>query len=483
MKINLPLRVMKFGGTSVGDASCIRKVVDIVRCASPENHLVVVVSAMSGVTNKLVEAAKRAKTGDGEVVTAIFAELRMQHHAAMSKLLSSIAERDCLSQKMEQILEEGEQLCRETMGRRELTPRTLDAISSIGERLSAPLVAAALAERGVACQSIEATELIVTDSTHGGAEPLMELTQERCHARLRPLLQQGIVPVITGFIGATREGVLTTLGRNGSDYSATIVGAAIAADEVVIWSDVDGVLTADPRLVPDACTIPEISYREATKLAQFGAKVLHPKTLRPLMQSDIPVCIRNTFAPERSGTKIVPNSSHDGKGIKGLTTISDVALITLGGSEIQSNPDALGRALTVVETIRADALPVWQCSSRNDLSFVVSSTLGTHAVEALRREFARDLADEKVEHITLRPGVAILTVVGHKMHTVSGIVGRTIGALGRENVNTIAIAGDSSECNISFVVAQSDVKAALLITHQEFRLDLLHSPELPAGSL
>src|SRR6202041_4171554 len=188
-----------------------------------------------------------------------------------------------------------------------------------GERLSAPLVAAALQECGVETEAIEATELIVTDGYHGAAEPAIDRTRERCEVRLRPLLQKGIVPVVTGFIGATPEGVLTTLGRGGSDYSATILGAALDADEVIIWTDVDGLMTADPRVVDGACTIPEISYREAAELARFGAKVLHPKTLRALTQCRVPLWIRNTFKPHSPGTRITPAGSAISGGVKGLT--------------------------------------------------------------------------------------------------------------------------------------------------------------------
>src|SRR5580658_1034938 len=321
-----PLRVMKFGGTSVGDASCIEKVIEIIRNASREGDLVVVVSAMSGVTNKLVEVAKRSESGEHTPVGAILDELRQRHEAAASTLIQSAAERNCIDRKMQELFQEGDRLCQGTILLRELTPRARDSISSLGERLSAPLVAATLAEHAVASEAIDATDFIVTDSCHGAAEPRMDLTRERCQARLRPLLQQGIVPVITGFIGATEEGVLTTLGRGGSDYSATILGSVLDADEVIIWTDVDGVLTADPRLVPGASTISEISYREAAELAYFGAKVLHPKTLRPVMQSNIPVWIRNTFAPELSGTKITPAGPPTEGGVKALTAISDVAL-------------------------------------------------------------------------------------------------------------------------------------------------------------
>jgi aspartokinase/homoserine dehydrogenase 1 len=462
------LRVMKFGGTSVGDAGCIEQVVEIIRSSSPKSNLVVVVSAMSGVTNKLIEAATRAEIGDRDSVGAIFDDLRKLHVEAAGLLIHSVEERKRICQQMEQILLEGEHLCHGTVLLRELTLRSRDAISSLGERLSSPLVAAALASRGVAAEAVDATELIVTDCHHGAAEPQMDATRERCEARLRPLLEQGIVPVVTGFFGASTEGVLTTLGRGGSDYSATILGAALDADEVVIWTDVDGVLTSDPRHVSGACTIPEISYLEAAELAHFGAKVLHPRALRPVMRSDIPIYICNTFAPERPGTKITPRGSHHGEGVKALTAISDVTLITIGGPATVGVRDVLGRTFTATAAAQADVLLISQSSSQNDVSFVVSGAHAKSAVEALRREFAHDLEHKDLEHIAVNPDVAIVTVVGENMRGTPGIAGRAWGALTRKNIELIAMAQGSSACNISFLVAKKDVKTALLAVHEEF---------------
>ncbi len=464
-----PLRIMKFGGTSVGDAACVAKVVEIIRTASREADVVVVVSAMSGVTNKLIEAGTKSEAGDSNSVGLIFKDLREQHQIAVNTLIHSVALRSRISREVALSLEEGERLCQGTTLLRELTSRARDSISSLGERLSAPLVAAALTECGVASQAIEATELIQTDSCHGAADPFMDVTRERCEAHLRPLLRKGVVPVVTGFIGATATGVLTTLGRGGSDYSATILGAALEADEILIWTDVDGMMTADPRLVPGACTIAEISYREAAELAHFGAKVLHPKTLRALSRCGIPLWIRNTFAPEQAGTKITPTGPPNGRGIRGLTCISDVAMITVGGPGIVGMPDVLGRTFATTAAVRANVLLISQSSSQNDICLVVSSAVAKSTVDALRREFAHDLAHEKVEHVTLDPTIAIVTVVGRNMRG-SGIVGRTFGALGRSGVNVIAIALGSSECNLSFVVSRDDMKAALVTTHCEFQL-------------
>jgi aspartate kinase len=462
---------MKFGGTSVGDASCVARTAKIIAGVAKENPCVVVVSAMSGVTNRLIEAAKTAQAGNATEAEAIMDALRQQHETALLSLLSDEQKRGRLRQRMEPVLAEGRRLCEGTALLRELTPRTLDAISSLGERLSAPLVAAAVHELGVCSEAVEATELVVTDAFHGGAEPQMELTREKSQARLRPLLEKGIVPIVTGFIGATAEGQLTTLGRGGSDYSATILGAALEADEVIIWTDVDGVLTADPRLVPEARTIPVISYREAAELAYFGAKVLHPKTLNPVIQAAIPVWIRNSFAPEKPGTKITPEGRSIGGGVKALTAIRDVTLISVGGPGIVGLPDVVGRTFSTTAEVRANVLLISQSSSQNDICFIVSTADAQRTVEALRKEFAQDLAHHKVEHITVDSKIAIVAVVGENMRGTPGIAGKTFNALGRENVNLIAIAQGSSECNISFVIEEKAVKAALLTTHREFGLE------------
>lgn len=461
---------MKFGGTSVGDAACIGRAAQIVREASRESSLVVVVSAMSGVTNRLIEAATRSEANESEQVSRIFRALRDQHEAALSAVVHSNDARAKLTKSMREIFAEGERLCEGTALLRELTPRTLDSISSLGERLCAPLLTSALAESCARSEAIDARELVVTDSYHGNAEPNMRLTRERSQSRLNPILESGIVPVVTGFIGANEQGVLTTLGRGGSDYSATILGAALDADEVIIWTDVDGVLTADPRLVPEARTIPEISYREAAELAYFGAKVLHPKTLRAVMSAGIPVWIRNSFAPKRIGTKITPQGRSNGGGVKALTAVKDVALIAVGGPGIVGVPDVVGRTFSTTAKVRANVLLISQSSSQNDICFIVSAVDAKGTVEALRSEFAQDVTHEQVEHITIDPNIAIVAVVGENMHGTPGVAGRTFSALGHERVNIIAIAQGSSECNISFVVEEHSMKTALAALHREFAL-------------
>ena len=465
------LQVMKFGGTSVGNAECIARTAQIIAKGAREGRCVAVVSAMSGVTNKLIEAAKTAQAGDAQGATAITDALRTQHEKTLRELVRDETERERVRQKLEAVLVEGRRFCEGTALLRELSPRTLDTISSLGERLSAPLVAATVRALGLPSDPVEATEVIVTDGFHGGAEPVMDHTRGKSHARILPLLEQGIVPIVTGFLGATTTGELTTLGRGGSDYSATILGAALDADEVIIWTDVDGVLSADPRLVREAQVIPEISYREAAELAYFGAKVLHPKTLRPVVEAAIPVWIRNSFAPEKPGTKITPEGQGRSVGVKALTAIQEVTLISVGGPGIVGLPDVVGRTFSTTAEVRANVLLISQSSSQNDICFVVSSADAQRTVEALRDEFAQDLAHQKVEHITVDPHIAVVAVVGQNMRGTPGIAGKTFNALGQEAVNMIAIAQGSSESNISFVIEEKSVVPALRVLHRVFGLD------------
>jgi len=464
------LSVMKFGGTSVGDADCVRRAAAIVQSVAAQGPVVIVVSAMSGVTNRLVQAAHSAEAGEQEFFPKLVDELGTQHRTALEALISDPQRRSKTAEACQEVLDELDRLLRGTSLLRELTPRALDAISGIGERLSAPLVAGAICELGLRSVAVSATEVIVTDPHHGRAEPLMTPTRHRAEARLRPLLNQGIVPVVTGFIAATPEGIQTTLGRGGSDYSATILGAALGAQETVIWTDVDGVKTADPRLVPQARTIPEISYNEAAELAYFGAKVLHPNTLRPVTAAGVPVWIRNSFAPDKPGTKITAKGMPTGGGVKALTAIRDVTLVTVGGPGIVGLPDVLARSFAATAETRANVFLVSQSSSQNDICFVISSADEKRILTALRNAFAPEIAEQTVEHVSANPNVAVVAVVGENMRGIPGVAGRTFGALGREGVNVIAIAQGSSEYNISLVVEQSAMQRALLALHAEFRL-------------
>ncbi len=464
------LQVMKFGGTSVGDADCISRAAKIIISATRESSVIAVVSAVSGVTNRLIAAAERAATGDENASIEIKATLTEQHTAALNVLIKDEAARSQLATELKQIIEEVEARCRGTALLRELTPRTLAMISSAGERLSARLLAAALQESGIQAVAIDATELIVTEADFAQADPLMTETRERATARLLPLIRDGLVPVVTGFIGATLEGVLTTLGRGGSDYSATILGSALSADEIIIWTDVDGVLTADPRLVPTARLLQEISYSEAAELAYFGAKVLHPKTLQPVADAGIPVSIRNSFAPEKAGTKITRTGHSSEAGVRAITAIKNVSLITVGGRGIVGVIGVAAKTFTAAASVRANVLLISQSSSENDICFIVESTEADRTVKALKKIFASDLVHHTVEHIRVTPEICIIAAVGERMHGTPGIAGRLFSSLGKKGVNIIAIAQGSSEYNVSFVVEESEMQSAMIAIHEEFEL-------------
>jgi aspartate kinase len=463
------LQVMKFGGTSVGDAQCIRRAAEIVQSAARESAVVVVVSAMGGVTNRLISAAKKAVEGQDDLSTEIDS-LRQQHIDAAKVLVTDKSALENLIVELERITVETASLCRGISLLRELTPRTYATVSSVGERLSARLMAATLREVGLNSTVIESKDVVVTDDDYLQAEPLMREVRERSAVILQPLLNDGVTPVVTGFIGATADGVLTTLGRGGSDYSATTLGAALDANEIIIWTDVDGVLTADPRLVPDARLLREISYNEAAELAYFGAKVLHPKTLRPVVEARIPVWIRNSFSPEKNGTRITIEGHPTEHGVRAITAIPNVSMITIGGRGIVGVVGVAAKTFQAVASVRANVLLISQSSSENDICLIVDSVDAPQTLKALRSAFAADLKHHDVEHITVDPNIAIVAVVGEKMRGTPGIAGRTFSALGRRGINIIAIAQGSSEYNVSFVVEAGAMRDAVGAVHEEFQL-------------
>ena len=476
-----PLAVMKFGVTSVGGASRILNVAGIIRDAAYANDVVVVVSAMAGVTNKLIEAATEAAAGKHARITEIFNELQTRHVQAACELIPSAFDRNLILHKIRDLFQETEALCYCACAVRKVTPAQRDQIASLGERVSAPLVAAVLADLGVPSESISAVDLIVTDGNYGGAEPISAPTRMLCDSRLRPLLGQNIVPIVTGYFGASADGALTTLGRGGSDYSATILGAALDADEVVIWTDVDGVLSCDPKLVPHARTIPEISYLEAADLAYFGAKVLHPKTLHPVMQSDIPVWIRNSFVPERVGTRITPLGIPTFGEVKAVTAICDARLITVSGEIAGGVNDAHTRATRAVSSVGAEAWLVFQSEPGDRICVGVGPALAGKTADALVEEFGDELAQGKFERVAIHSSISILTVVGQGLDVCAGIAQRLEAALDLDEIDVIAAAVGVSGCNYSIAIDQKDMKAALLAIHREFNLDETESQPIASA--
>jgi len=471
--------VMKFGGTSVGDGGRILQAARIVeRQRQAGAEIAVVVSALGGVTDALIGAATSAAAGDGVSFSGTRAQLEHKHRAAIQAAVEEAAARQRLEREVAERLDNFESLCRSIHVLGELTPRALDLVGSIGERFSAAILADVLLERAVPARSVVATELIVTDDHFGAANPLFEPTRERVRERLEPLLAAGTVPVVTGFVAATAAGLVTTLGRGGSDYSAAILGSCLEADEIWIWTDVSGVLSADPRIVPEARTLPEISYAEAAELAYYGAKVLHPRTIRPAVERGIPVRILNSFEPEHPGTRIVAQPSRKGHPVRAITAIRDLSQISVEGSGMLGVPGIAGKLFSAVAREGISVLMISQSSSEHSICFVVPRAAGARALQALQREFELELARRDIDRIWADDQIGIVSVVGAGMRGMPGLAGKVFGALGRGGVNILSIAQGSSEHNLSCVIAAGDADQAVRLIHDEFHLE---RPADPGG--
>jgi bifunctional aspartokinase / homoserine dehydrogenase 1 len=454
--------VMKFGGTSVGSAGAIQGTAELaMRFRRQWEQVVVVVSAMAGVTDLLLKGATTAVAGDATTYREVAGILRHKHLEVLSQLAVTGPDSEAVAADIEQYLERFTTLCRAVLVLGELTPRALDTISGMGEQMSVRLLAAYLRRQGTPAQAVDATELIVTDSHFQSATPLLGLTIEKSQARLRPLLDRGTIPIVTGFIGADEKGVTTTLGRGGSDYSAAILGQALQAREVWIWTDVDGVMTTDPRLVPSAQTIPTLNYREVAELAYYGAKVLHPKTIRPVVDENIPLRIKNTFNPEHPGSVIVPAGRGGNGALKAVTAIKDLGLITVEGTGMIGVPGIAARTFGAVAGSQVSVLLISQASSEQSICFAVPGDVTERVVAALEKEFADELERRDIDSVWAQSPVTIITAVGAGMRGTPGIAGQIFSALGEGQVNVIAIAQGSSECSISMVVDGADTGTAV----------------------
>ena len=463
--------VMKFGGTSVGSAEAMRETADLILQARDTwGDVAAIASAMGSkpvkVTDLLLQGAQTAYQGDGETYRRLARQLRDIHYEAIDGLLSPEGERQVMLAEMERFISRFASLCGAVNVLGELTPRALDAISGMGEQMSVRILAAYLRELGYEAEAIDATELIVTDGNFQSANPLVAETRARASSRLGPLLERGAIPIVTGFIGATTDGVTTTLGRGGSDFSAAILGQAVDADEVWIWTDVDGVMSADPRLVPGAVSIPTLTFREVSELAYYGAKVLHPKTMRPCVESGIPLRIKNTFNPTHPGTVIVDEAPELNGALKAVTAIKGVAMINVEGKGMIGVPGIAARTFGAVARLDVSVLLITQASSEQSICFIVPEASAADVVAGLEAAFATELQRRDIERVWLRDAVAIVTIVGAGIQTTPGIAGRIFSALGEQRVNVIAIAQGSSECGISLVVTSEDVGRAVEHIHQ-----------------
>ena len=463
----LPTLVMKFGGTSVGTPDAMSQAAQIVIAARQDwPRLVVVASALTGVTNLLLDSASQAaKGGLGSLYTAE-GQLRGWHYAIADALISDAARRVQVKQDIDHLIGCFLSLCQAIAVLGETTPRALDAVAGLGERMSVRLLAAILESRGLAAQFVEATQLIVTDTHFQAAHPDFNATTRQTRQVLDPILAQGRVAVVTGFIAANAEGVITTLGRGGSDYSAAILGAVLPSDEVWIWSDVDGVMSADPRLVSQARTIPQLTYREISELAYFGAKVVHPKTIRPVIEAGIGLLIRNTFNPQHPGTRLIADdAAHDNGKVKAVTAIHGQRLITLEGRGMLGVPGVAARAFGAVASTGTSVPLISQASSEQSICFAVPADAAGQVVATLEKVFVQELTDRDIDRVWSTGNISIISAVGAGMIHTPGIAGRVFSALGGAGVNVIAIAQGSSEVSISMVVEASDAETAVKAIH------------------
>ncbi len=462
-----PFRVAKFGGTSVGTPERIGEVVRLVAAMPETVRPVVVSSALGGVTDRLIAAIESAKGRTGEH-RDILAALRERHTETLDALAAE-DDREALREHLSTLFEATAELLHGVYLLRECTPRFQDGIISVGERLSVPLVAAAFRAAGHDAVALDATQFVRTDDAFGEAAVDFAETRRLVVERFAELAP-GTIPVVTGFVASTDEGVTTTLGRSGSDYTATILGGALDADEVVIWTDVDGVLSADPRIVPEAFSLEHLSYREAAELAHFGAKVLHPRTMKPLEKAGIPLRIKNTMRPDAEGTRITATPPPSASTIKAITSVRDAALVTLEGAGIIGVPDLTARVFEALADAELPVLLIAQASSEGSLCFAVREADRAEALRVLNKEFERECERGDLHGIHDLPNVAVLAGVGDGMRTQPGLAGQMFATLGRAHVNVLAIAEGASEHNLSAVVADDDAPRAVAALHETFAL-------------
>lgn len=453
--------VHKFGGTSLGSAERIVAAADLLKAAARRGPVVAVASAMGGVTDLLLEAARLAEAGRLAAARRTVDAIGKRHLEAAEGLAEATRDRIAFDGAL---LGELDTALAGVSMLRERTARVTDLIASFGERLSAPLLAAALRARGVAAVPVDARGLLVTDEAHGAATCDRKKSDPRVRAKLRPLVRRGVLPVVTGFIARSPSGETTTLGRSGSDTTAALLGAALRAREVVIWTDVDGVLSTDPRIVPGARLLRRLSYREAAEMTYFGAKVLHFPAVLPAIAERIPLVIRNAFRPEGPGTTIARTG--DGtKGIRAVTAIAGMCLLSLDGRGMTGVPGIAARVFATTARLGVSVVMFSQASSEQNIALVVPDADRVRVVAALEQEFRLERLTGAIDGVAARSPVAVVAAVGEGMRGLPGVAARVFAAVAKARVNVEAIAQGSSECNISFAVEEKDRVAAVRALH------------------
>ena len=457
---------MKFGGTSMGSAERIRVAAQISRGEREKRPVVVVVSAMAQITDLLLDSLRKAEAGDAADLDANLKTLYTRHFECCRELLPAHRQEAALA-GIHGLISEFSRIAKGCMMLGDRPPRSIDEAVAIGERLTALLLADYLESEGVRAAAVNGADVIATDAVFGNATPLMEPTRERATAKIRPLLDQGVLPVITGFNASTLDHRPTTLGRGGSDFSASIIAAALDAAELWIWTDVDGIMTGDPRLVPDARVLESVTYNEAAELAYNGAKVLHPRTLAPLVERQIPVWSKNSFAPEKPGTRIVPRIE-SARGPHAVTSMADVVLVSIEpANSILSGTKVMARALGALARANVEVLAITSSSYRQNFCFLVRQTELERVTEYLEESLSLEFAHGYLKPVDVDANVGLIAVVGEGMRGTPGLAGRIFTAISREKINIIAIAQGSSELTIAIVVHRDGLNRAVQAVHRE----------------
>ena len=458
--------VMKFGGTSVGDGKRIRNVAKIaINKKKEDKDVVVATSAMTQITNSLVEISKQAlDVRDIAKINNFMEEIKEKHENAIVDAIKDDKIRDDVRKIIQSSIDELEKVLIGVAYLGELTPKSKDYILSFGERLSAPILSGAIRDLGNDSLFLTGGEAgIITDDNYGCARPLKLGVKQR----ITPLLNENIIPVITGFIGGTEKGEITTFGRGGSDYSAALVGAGLEADMVEIWTDVSGILTSDPRIVENVRRIPKMSYIEAMELAYFGAKVLHPRTVEPLMEKNIPLRIKNTFEPENEGTLITNDQELSDNIIKAISAIKDVFLINIFGAGMVGVSGTAARIFSALGRADANVILITQGSSETNISIVIygDGLEAENCIKELKKEFK---GSPLIKDISIDDNVCVVSVVGAGMKGSKGIAGKLFAAVAESGANIKMIAQGSSEVNISFVIGEDELEKCLQTLHKTF---------------
>jgi aspartate kinase len=426
----------------------------------------VVTSALSGVTDLLINSAVQAAGGEAGLVEAAVRELETRHHDLIDVLVPGGFRKRRVHREVNALITDFANLCRAIYVLGEATPRALDAVAGLGERLSVRILAAAAEARSIPAQYVDATRLIVTDDRYQNAVPDMQATARQTCQVLDPVLAAGTVPVVTGFIAATPQGIATTLGRGGSDYSAAILAVALQAAELWIWTDVDGVMTADPRLVADAHTIPVLSYREVAEMAHFGAKVLHPKSIHPVIAGGIALRVCNTFNPANPGTRLVADRDSNGLGaIKAVTAIRGLRLVTISGTGMLGVPGVAGRIFSAAATTGISVPLIIESTSEQAICFPAPRERVPEVVCSLQERLSQELQRGDIDRIFASEDVDILTVICPGLRTTPGIAGKIFTTLGDAGINVLGISFGASDVSINLIVSADDSQPALRAIH------------------